>query len=122
MSEGVADGRVDILIFRIGQHRYGADASQVTRIGRAGHDARLSDELGLPEEGGRALVFDTDRGEAQLCVDQVVGVRSAPVHDLRRLPLAAGPSRNVLGLWLEDGERPIVLLDLSRTVDLSGAP
>jgi chemotaxis signal transduction protein len=114
---------VELLVFRVGEVRYGADASQVTRITRAGHRSRLSDALGMPREGTRALVFaepGSSGGERELCIDAVDGILTAPVEQLRRLPPAAGRVDAVLGLWLEEGERPLVLVDLLRTLDLPG--
>lgn len=113
-------GTVDVLVFAIGRTEYAADASQVLRIDRATFKSKLADSLGMPTEGQRALVFNTDAGEAELCVDAVVGVRSVHPDELRRLPPAAGRSRGVLGFWLAGGERPVVLLDLPNTLDAPG--
>lgn len=114
---------VELLVFRVGDARFAADASQVLRVARASHLSRVSDALGMPAEGTRALVIasgDGEGGEQALCIDSVEGFRSARVDHLRRLPLAAGRVDAVLGLWLEEGERPLVLVDLSRTLDLPG--
>lgn len=116
MSEQLSEVRVDLLVFRIGSSRYAADASQVTRIDRVTHNAHLIDALGMPDLGQRGLCFDTFDGEEQICVDQVEGVHAVPLTDLRRLPLATGPARGVLGVWLEGGERPVILLDLPETL------
>ncbi len=108
---------VDLLVFRVGAQRYAAEASQVRRIAKAGAYSRLSDALGMPDEGTRSLVFEAaPDAEQELCIDAVEGLRAARVDALRRLPLAAGQVEAVLGLWLEDGERPVVLVDLSRTL------
>jgi chemotaxis signal transduction protein len=122
MTESAAPARVDVLFFRIGPLRYGADASQVVRIERAGFQAELVDALGMPDEGNRALVFTTASGERQMCVDAVEGIRSLGLEDLRRVPPAAAAPPGVLGVWLEDGHRPVVLLDLPTTVDARGGP
>ncbi|HZA14945.1 MAG TPA: Frizzy aggregation protein FrzB [Myxococcaceae bacterium] len=122
MSESAAPGRVDVLFFRIGSARFGADASQVVRIERAGFHAELVDALGMPDEGNRALVFVTPSGERQMCVDAVEGIRTVGVDDLRRVPAAAAAPRGVLGLWLEGGQHPVVLIDLPTTVDAPGGP
>lgn len=108
---------VDLLVFRVGAQRFAAEASQVRRIAKSGSYSRLSDALGMPDEGTRALVFEAaPDAEQELCIDSVEGLRAARVETLRRLPLAAGQVEAVLGLWLEDGERPVVLVDLSRTL------
>ncbi|MBX5480403.1 MAG: Frizzy aggregation protein FrzB [Myxococcaceae bacterium] len=113
-----APASVDVLFFRIGEARYGADASQVLRIDRAGFQAKWVEALGMPREGGRALVFHDARGEeAQLCVDEVVGVRPVSVHQLRRVPPAAGQPRGVIGFWLDEGQAPVVLIDLPASLD-----
>jgi chemotaxis signal transduction protein len=122
MTENAAPGRVDVLFFRIGLARYGADASQVVRIERAGFQAELVEALGMPHEGNRALVFATAAGERQMCVDVVEGIRSLGVEDLRRVPPAAAAPPGVLGVWLEDGRHPVVLIDLPTTVDAPGGP
>jgi chemotaxis signal transduction protein len=122
MTESAAATRVDVLLFRIGPSRYGADASQVLRIVRAGFLARLVDALGMPDEGTRAVVFETPSGEQQVCVDAVEGVRTLAVQDLRRVPLAAAAPAGILGLWLEDGRHPVVLIDLPTTIDAPGGP
>jgi chemotaxis signal transduction protein len=122
VSEIAAAPQVDLLLFRIGASRFGADASQVIRIERAGFRARLVDALGMPDEGTRALVFQAPSGEDQLCVDAVEGVRLVQVDDLRRVPPAACAAPGVLGLWLEDGRHPVVLLDLPTVVGVPGEP
>ena len=122
MTETAARGRVDVLFFRIGLVRYGADASQIVRIERAGFHAQLVDALGMPDEGNRALVFATESGERQVCVDVVEGIRTLEVEDLRRVPPAAAAPPGVLGVWLEAGQRPVVLIDLPTTVDAPGGP
>jgi chemotaxis signal transduction protein len=120
VTETAASPQVDVLLFRIGASRFGADASQVIRIDRAGFHARLVDALGMPDEGTRALVFHTSSGEEQVCVDAVEGVRVVRIADLRRVPPAAGTPPGVLGLWLENGRHPVVLLDLPAVVGVPG--
>jgi chemotaxis signal transduction protein len=120
MREVAAPARVDVLFFRVGPSRFGADASQIVRIERAGFQAKLVDTLGMPDEGTRALVFQTPSGEQQVCVDAVEGVRTIEIDDLRRVPRAAGAPPGVLGIWLENGRRPVVLLDLPSTLDAPG--
>ena len=57
MATAIApDERVELLVFRVAGATYAADASEVVRIARAGAYARLSDALGMPEGGSRALV------------------------------------------------------------------
>lgn len=114
-------GNVDVLVFRIGPAHYGADASQVLRIDRASFQTKLVEALGMPEEGNRALVFhDPKHAEAQICVDAVIGVRTVSVHQLRRVPAAAGQPKGVLGFWLDEGHAPVVLIDLPTSLDAPG--
>ncbi len=114
---------VQILVFRVGDVRFGADATQIARISRSGHRSRLSDTLGMPREGARALVFRdgaAEEGESEVCIDQVDGVLPAPLSQLRRIPPAAGRLNGILGLWLDDEPQPVILVDLPRTLDLPG--
>lgn len=122
MSELAAEAvKVDVLIFRVGRTRYGADASQIVRVDRATHQSKLIDALGTPETGTRALVFNLPKGdEAQICIDGVVGVRTLTVNDLRRVPPAAGQPGGVLGFWLDGDDSPVVLIDLPSSLDLPG--
>ncbi len=114
------DERVELLVFSVAGRTYAADAALVSRIARAGHHSRLSDALGMPEKGDRAVVVLDEAGqELELCIDEVAGIHSIPVADLRRVPAAAGSPRGVLGFWL-DGARPVVLLDLTLCLDLPG--
>ena len=125
MESAATPPHVDVLFFRVGSARFGADASQVVRIERAGFRARLVDALGMPDEGTRALVFRASSPESpedQVCVDAVEGIRAVALADLRRVPAAAGAAPGVLGLWLEEGQRPVVLLDLPTVVGAPGGP
>jgi chemotaxis signal transduction protein len=111
-SEAAAGARVDILLFDIGRETFGADASQVTRIGPADGSALSPEELGPPAIGARALVFNAPAGTAgQLRVDSVRGVRSVPIDSLRRMPGPAGAPPYAIGIWL-DGENTVLLIDL----------
>jgi chemotaxis signal transduction protein len=116
-----SDPRVEIVVFRVGDNLYGADASQVIRIARSGARSRLSDALGMPHEGNRALVFrgPDASGELEVCIDEVAGIKAIPVPNLRRVPPAAGSPKGVLGFWL-DGPRPVVLVELSHCLELPG--
>lgn len=105
-------GQVDVLLFRVGQTRYGADASQVVRIDRATVSTKLAHALDAPQTGTRVLVFVTAEGETSFYVDEVEGVRRVDSSDLRRVPPAAGQTTGVVGLWLETPEKAIVLVDL----------
>lgn len=111
---------VDILFFLIGQTRYGVDATQVRRIDRSRNEGSRRHVLGAPREGTRALVFDGPDGEASLSIDAVEGVRPVRVSDLRRVPAATGRVRCVVGFWLDEAERPTVLIDLPQTLDGPG--
>lgn len=106
---------VELLLFEIGGNVYGVDASQVVRIDRAGKDALRPDTLGALARGLRALVFETDEGEQQLAVDAVHGIRPVAVDTLRRLPAAVVTPPYAIGIWL-DGEKPVLLLDLTETL------
>jgi hypothetical protein len=112
---------VEIVVFRVGDNVFGADASQVIRIARSGARSRLSDTLGMPHEGNRALVFRSPdaKEELEVCIDEVAGIRSIPVPDLRRVPPAAGSPEGVLGFWL-DGAKPVVLVELPYCLELPG--
>jgi len=110
------DPEVEILFFQIGADQLGADASQVLRIAGPGVPGARRSRLGSPSPK-RALVFDAGDGAAPgtLEVDAVLGVRSIPTRDLRRVPRAARIAAHAIGFWL-DGDRPVLLVDLPRTL------
>jgi chemotaxis signal transduction protein len=122
-AEELADlAEVELLVFELGQERYAADASQVLRIGRPGAGGPRRAPFSSPG-ARRAVVFRDpaadgqaeNQGEGQLEVDVVLGVRHVPVSDLRRVPPVARASDFAIGFWL-DGARPILLIDLPRTL------
>jgi chemotaxis signal transduction protein len=115
MSEATASVEtVEVLLFRVGDRRYGADAHQVLGVGRSKHgDVFGLDGLGPLREGGRALLFEGEPGKAHgLVVDVVEGVKRLPCNDLRRVPELAGVEPYTVGLWL-DGSNVVFLIDLN---------
>jgi hypothetical protein len=72
-----------------------------------------------PQGKGKALVFQSPRGEHSLRVDRVLGVRTAATTDLRRVPPAAGQKGYAMGVWL-DGGAPLLLVDLLETLKFQG--
>jgi len=106
---------VELLLFEVGGQIFGADASQVLRIDRAGASALVVDGLGRPAHGRRALVFQSSEGEEQLAVDFVHGVRAVAADTLRRLPVAIPAPPYTIGIWL-DGEKPVLLISLNDTL------
>ena len=64
---------------------------------------------------GSGLAEGEGEGEGALEVDLVLGVRAIPARDLRRVPAAARIARHAIGFWL-DGDRPVLLIDLPRTL------
>jgi chemotaxis signal transduction protein len=115
MSEPEVSVEVQIVLFEIAGTRYGADMTQVRRIGRATDHDSVGAPLGRPLGGQRALVFGT-AGGAEIClpIDSVLGVQSVRRDDLRRLPAAAGASPFVIGAWL-DRDQTVLLVDLLAT-------
>lgn len=110
----MSEPTVDLVIFEIGGTRYGADMTQVRRIGKPNEVESVGRPLGAAIEGKRALVFSPDgQHEVALVIDRLLGVESAAHHDLRRMPLAA-PSPFVIGAWLDRGQ-PVLLVDLLAT-------
>lgn len=106
--------RIDLVIFEISGVRYGADLTQVRRIGKSNEVESVGRPLGRAEEGHRALVFTPDgQREVALIIDRLLGVESVLLEDLRRMPLAA-PSPFVIGAWLDRGQ-PVLLVDLLAT-------
>lgn len=116
MSEPEAAAvEVQIVLFEIGGTRYGADMTQVRRIGRAADHESVGVPLGRPLAGLRALVFVPPGGtEVCLPIDSVLGVQAVRRDDLRRLPLAVGGSPFVIGAWL-DRDQAVLLVDLFAT-------
>jgi chemotaxis signal transduction protein len=103
--------QVDLVLFTIGQVRYGADLTQVRRIDIHEPNESVGTPLG-PCAGHRALVFSAVEGfEHRLRVDQVHGVRRVSADSLRRMPRVVAAPPLSLGAWL-DGDQPVVLIDL----------
>ncbi|HYV43590.1 MAG TPA: Frizzy aggregation protein FrzB [Myxococcaceae bacterium] len=111
-----AEAEVEVLLFLVGPDQLGADASQVLRIERPHQPGPRRSALGSASPK-RSLVFTCDEGGAEgaLDVDLVLGVRTVPTRDLRRVPPAARTAPHAIGFWL-DGDRPVLLIDLPRTL------
>ena len=106
---------VEIVLFDIGGNRYGADMTQVRRIGRADEHDSVGTPLGAPYTGRRALIFaPTEDHEVCLPIDGVLGMQTVRRDDLRRLPPAAGPTPFIIGAWL-DRDQTVLLVDLFST-------
>lgn len=111
-----AEQHVELIVFEIGQQRYAADATLVLRIDRPEEHTVTREELGALVKGSRALVFRAPGVEGSLRVDAVQGVKTVETAALRRLPAAAQlPNSCAMGVWL-DGEEPVLLVDLLRTL------
>ncbi|HVE87630.1 MAG TPA: Frizzy aggregation protein FrzB [Myxococcales bacterium] len=114
----MSEASVEVLFFQIDGTRMGADASQVLRIEAPGAPGdvpgAITSSLGSARPR-RALVFRAGDGEGTLGVDSVLGVQAVPQRDLRRVPRAARVAAHAIGFFL-DGDRPILLIDLPRTL------
>lgn len=122
MSE--ADLEVEVLFFQIAGTRMGADASQVLRIEAPDASGDVPGARASPLGSAhprRALVFRAGDGEGALGVDSVLGVQTIPQRDLRRVPRAARVAAHAIGFFL-DGDRPILLIDLPRTLHSPAPP
>jgi len=103
---------VDIVLFEIGGAHYGADLTQVRRIDHLGSGDSFGHPLGTPRQQARTLVFANAEGyERRLAVDAVLGVRTVPVTELRRMPPAVAAPRTSIGAWL-DKDSTVLLVDL----------
>ena len=103
---------VDILVFEVGNARFGADASQVLRVDSPLEAESVGAPLGKVKRGKRALVFHDASGEQRrLQIDLVHGIKTVSIELLRRLPEPARAGRANIGAWL-DGDRAVVLVDL----------
>jgi hypothetical protein len=111
---------VDVLFFEVGDIVYGTDASQVLRIDRSHPDDLVVEGLGPLKRGNRALVFDTPEGEGHLKVDTIRGVRPVPIGALRRLPPVAFAASYAVGVFLDEEDRPVMLIDLVETLNAQG--
>lgn len=111
---GAETAEVEVLFFQLDGARLGADASQVLRIERPCVPGARRSPLGSANPQ-RALVFRDGEGEGALEVDLVLGVRTVPARDLRRVPGAVRIAGHAIGFWL-DGDRPVLLIDLPRTL------
>ncbi len=109
----------DLLMFQLGARVYAAAVHDVRRIGnvdeRPERDLVTRSVLGEPSGRQRGLVVDCGGdGERTLVVDQVLGVRSVALADLRSMPAFAAAclhSAAVTGFALLDGA-PTLLIDL----------
>ena len=106
--------QVELLIFEVNGHRYGADAGEVLRIDRPGAARDVGLPLGAPRTSAKTLVFRGDDGhEKSLRVDAVHGVQTVDASALRRLPpMMNTNSAHCIGAWL-DGATTVVLVSLS---------
>lgn len=103
---------VDLLLFEVGGVRYGVDATQVRRVGPVHGPPSVGAPLGPPAAPRRALVFCRPDGrEERLDVDEVLGVRSVGVDELRRLPPLVQAPPLAVGALL-DGDEAVLLVDL----------
>jgi hypothetical protein len=105
---------VSLILFEVGGRRLGVDATQVLRVDRPDSAAHRFEALGRLAHGERALVFQTETGEAQLRVDEVFGLQRVPLDHLRRMPLAVRAGPSAVGFWL-DGENAVLLINLMET-------
>lgn len=113
---------VELVLFDVDGTRYGVDMTQVLRIDRHVASESVGTPLGRPREGRRALIFSSPTlGERSLAIDSVLGVRSVPIDDLRRLPPGVGTSVIAIGAWL-DRDEPVLLIDLFATTLNPEAP
>lgn len=105
---------VELVLFRVGPARFGADAGQVLRVDRGLDVEDVGTPLGPLAEGRRALVFqDAEGRQWRLRVDLVEGVRAVDPLELRRLPAPAIHGAIPVGAWL-DGDEAVLLVDLGR--------
>lgn len=108
----MSDQAVELVLFEIDGARYGVDLTQVRRIDHLGTGDSFGHPLGTPRRQARTLVFAGAAGlERRLAVDAVLGVRSVPVTELRRMPPAVAAPRTSIGAWLDD-DSTVLLVDL----------
>lgn len=121
---------VAVLLFTIGLHRYGADASQILRVDLPDAETHRESPLGRPERGQRALYFQAGEfpsvggaecAERSLAIDEVLELRQVAVTELRRKTFVLASAKAALGFWL-DGNQPVVLVDLPGAVPSSIPP
>lgn len=111
-----AEKNVELIVFEVGPQRFAADATLVLRIDRPEETTVTRTELGPLTRGARSLVFRAPGIEGSLRVDAVQGVRTVDATTLRRLPAAASPQKScAMGVWL-DGDQPVLLVDLTKTL------
>lgn len=107
-----AQGAVDLVLFEIAGTPFAADLTQVRRIDHLGEGDSFGHPLGVPRRQARTLVFAGAAGaERRLAVDAVLGVRTVPVAELRRMPPAVAAPRPSIGAWL-DQDSTVLLVDL----------
>ncbi len=110
--------QVDLVIFEIDGHLFGADALDVARVTRVSIDLPLVTRLGEPADGARVLVVRGAAGEAQVLIDRLVGIEQAPASQLCRLPaFLHGLVEPALVGFLRRGEEIVLLIDLYALVN-----
>ncbi|MBS2030377.1 MAG: hypothetical protein JST54_20915 [Deltaproteobacteria bacterium] len=114
MIEAASASECSLLFFEISGQLFAADPLEVVRVDRT------SDELPTAElvasKGRRVLVAKGPKGEFQVTVDRVLGVRRFPHTALRRPPTLAlvvtgARGRELMGMVL-DGQTPVPIIDL----------
>jgi hypothetical protein len=106
------DGHLNLVIFELGGTRFGADLTQVIRLDFYDVDCSVGTPLGAPSSGAKCLMIDAQDGRDWcLAIDALLGVRSVPLEELRRLPALAHGGAISIGAWL-DGKEAVLLVDL----------
>jgi hypothetical protein len=120
-------GDCDIFFFEVGGQTFGTDPLDVVRVDRLRDEVPLARVLASSGFSTRTLVVRAASGEAQVPVDKVLGVRRLSQDVLRPVPAylkAAHPelASELLGVVLEEGTGPVLVLDLKRVSARAKAP
>jgi hypothetical protein len=106
----------DVFFFEVGGQRYGTDPIDVLRVDRLRTDLPRAG-IGGQVSGTRSLVVRGPRGEVEVLVDRVLGVRRLLRDVLRPVPpylAAVHPelAGELLGVLVEGDAAPVLVLDL----------
>lgn len=131
--EAPVESDLDLILFRVGGVRYGADAAQVVSAtalrGKEPADARwFHDAMGYPDAEvsyANPVVLSLRTVSTALIIDGLEDLVRVPISDMRPLPTLLEPMAHGRGVWAVAtwNKSLILLVDLLRVAAPScGAP
>lgn len=125
------DRRIQLLLFRLGQVRFGVPAEQVTGLRGFGQAAAAGAEacwihgrLGFPQAPcyrapTEAQVAHPDRPPAWVVLDAIEDLQDVALDAIKPFPALVQPHALRRGLWgiLPGPGQPVLLVDLARVLE-----